>query len=134
MCKTAEYTLRGVFLNFNKHLTGQWPIAERRGYGQILDDFVHSKETFFVVMFTWVWPMDLAERLDIAIPILREGGNILWPKIWHLLLAYKKSEKNAEKKHKWAIMDKTFYIRKKYRHKKWEKYVPINKRKRESAN
>lgn len=32
-------------------------------------------------------------------------------------------------------MDKTFYIQKKiYRNKKWEKYVPINKRKRESAN
>lgn len=33
-------------------------------------------------------------------------------------------------------MDKTFYIKqKKYiGTKKWEKYVPINKRKRESAN
>lgn len=32
-------------------------------------------------------------------------------------------------------MDKTFYIQKKFiGTKKWEKYVPINKRKRESAN
>lgn len=31
-------------------------------------------------------------------------------------------------------MNKTFYIQKILGAKKWEKYVPINKRKRESAN